>query len=38
MSRIAVDVRHGKPVLIDKFLENATEVDVDCLSATAPAP
>jgi len=28
----AVDVSPGKPVLIDKFLENATEVDVDCLS------
>jgi carbamoyl-phosphate synthase large subunit len=28
----AVDVSPGKPVLIDRFLENATEVDVDCLS------
>jgi carbamoyl-phosphate synthase large subunit len=28
----AVDVSPGKPVLIDQFLENATEVDVDCLS------
>ena len=28
----AVDVSPGKPVLIDKFLEDATEVDVDCLS------
>ena len=27
-----MDVSPGKPVLIDKFLENATEVDVDCLS------
>ncbi len=31
MSR-AIDVSPGKPILIDKFLENATEVDVDCLS------
>ncbi len=28
----AIDVSPGKPILIDKFLENATEVDVDCLS------
>jgi carbamoyl-phosphate synthase large subunit len=28
----AVEVSPGKPVLIDKFLEDATEVDVDCLS------
>jgi carbamoyl-phosphate synthase large subunit len=28
----ALDASPGKPVLIDKFLENATEVDVDCLS------
>jgi carbamoyl-phosphate synthase large subunit len=28
----AVEVSAGKPVLIDKFLERATEVDVDCLS------
>ena len=28
----AVDVSDGKPVLIDKFLENATEVDVDAIS------
>ena len=28
----AVEASPGKPVLIDKFLENATEVDVDCLS------
>lgn len=28
----AVDVSPGKPVLIDKFLEDATEIDVDCLS------
>ena len=26
------DVMPGKPVLIDKFLESAIEVDVDCLS------
>jgi carbamoyl-phosphate synthase large subunit len=28
----AVDVSPGKPILIDKFLESAMEVDVDCLS------
>src|SRR4051812_41408553 len=28
----AMDVSPGKPILIDKFLESATEVDVDCLS------
>ncbi|MCZ2343743.1 MAG: carbamoyl-phosphate synthase large subunit [Bacteroidales bacterium] len=28
----AIDASPGKPVLIDKFLEDATEVDVDCLS------
>jgi carbamoyl-phosphate synthase large subunit len=28
----AVEVSPGKPVLIDKFLESAMEVDVDCLS------
>ncbi len=28
----AVEASPGRPVLIDKFLENATEVDVDCLS------
>jgi carbamoyl-phosphate synthase large subunit len=28
----AVEASPGKPVLIDRFLENATEVDVDCLS------
>ncbi len=28
----AIDVSPGKPILIDKFLENATEVDVDCIS------
>ncbi len=28
----AFEASPGRPVLIDKFLENATEVDVDCLS------
>jgi carbamoyl-phosphate synthase large subunit len=28
----ALDVSPGKPILIDKFLESAVEVDVDCLS------
>src|SRR5205807_5571477 len=28
----AMEVTPGKPVLIDKFLESAIEVDVDCLS------
>jgi carbamoyl-phosphate synthase large subunit len=28
----AMDVSPGKPILIDKFLEAAIEVDVDCLS------
>ncbi|HET6573154.1 MAG TPA: carbamoyl-phosphate synthase large subunit, partial [Fimbriiglobus sp.] len=28
----AMEASPGKPVLIDKFLERATEVDVDCLS------
>ncbi len=28
----AIDVSPGKPILIDQFLENATEVDVDCIS------
>jgi carbamoyl-phosphate synthase large subunit len=28
----ALDISPGKPVLIDKFLEAAIEVDVDCLS------
>jgi len=28
----ALETSPGKPLLIDKFLENATEVDVDCLS------
>jgi carbamoyl-phosphate synthase large subunit len=28
----AVDVSPGKPILIDRFLDNAVEVDVDCVS------
>lgn len=32
MTRIAPDISRDRPVLIDQFLENATEVDVDCLS------
>jgi carbamoyl-phosphate synthase large subunit len=32
MTRIEPDLSPSSPVLIDKFLENATEVDVDCLS------
>lgn len=28
----ALDVSPGKPILIDKFLESAIEVDVDCIS------
>ena len=28
----AVDVSDDKPILIDKFLDNATEVDVDCIA------
>ena len=28
----AMEVSPGKPILIDKFLESAIEVDVDCLS------
>ena len=31
MTRVAPELSQGKPVLIDKFLENAIEVDVDCL-------
>ena len=30
--RQAFDVMPGKPVLIDKFLEDAIELDVDCIS------
>jgi carbamoyl-phosphate synthase large subunit len=32
MTRVEPDLSKEKPVLIDQFLENATEVDVDCLS------
>ncbi len=32
MIRIAPELSKSKPILIDKFLENAVEVDVDCLS------
>ena len=32
MTRVAPDVSRDRPVLIDQFLDNATEVDVDCLS------
>ena len=28
----AVDLSDDKPILIDKFLDNATEVDVDCIA------
>jgi len=28
----AVDVSPGKPILIDRFLDNAVEVDVDCVA------
>ena len=30
--RQAIEISAGKPILIDKFLESAYEVDVDCLS------
>jgi len=32
MNRVAPDLSPKRPVLIDQFLEAATEVDVDCLS------
>jgi carbamoyl-phosphate synthase large subunit len=32
MTRVGPDLSKDRPVLIDQFLENATEVDVDCLS------
>jgi carbamoyl-phosphate synthase large subunit len=32
MYRVEPDLSKDRPVLIDQFLENATEVDVDCLS------
>ncbi len=31
-ARFALEASNGKPILIDKFLESAVEVDVDCLS------
>jgi carbamoyl-phosphate synthase large subunit len=33
----AVDVSHERPVLIDKFLEDAFEFDVDCVADTTGA-
>jgi carbamoyl-phosphate synthase large subunit len=30
--RVAMEASPGRPILIDKFLEGAVEVDVDCLS------
>jgi carbamoyl-phosphate synthase large subunit len=33
----AVDVSHERPVLIDKFLEDAFEFDVDCIADTTGA-
>jgi carbamoyl-phosphate synthase large subunit len=33
----AVDVSHERPVLIDKFLEDAFEFDVDCIADTTEA-
>jgi len=32
MRRVEPELSRDRPVLIDQFLENATEVDVDCLS------
>jgi carbamoyl-phosphate synthase large subunit len=32
MARVEPDLSPARPVLIDQFLESATEVDVDCLS------
>lgn len=31
-ARFALEASSGRPILIDKFLESAVEVDVDCLS------
>jgi carbamoyl-phosphate synthase large subunit len=31
-SKFALEASSGRPILIDKFLEDAVEVDVDCLS------
>jgi carbamoyl-phosphate synthase large subunit len=33
----AVDVSHDRPILIDRFLENAKEIDVDCVADTTDA-
>jgi carbamoyl-phosphate synthase large subunit len=33
----AVDVSHDRPILIDRFLENAKEIDVDCVADTTGA-
>jgi carbamoyl-phosphate synthase large subunit len=33
----AVDVSHDRPILIDRFLENAKEIDVDCVADTSGA-
>jgi carbamoyl-phosphate synthase large subunit len=30
--KVAMDASPGRPILVDKFLESAVEVDVDCLS------
>jgi len=30
--KVAIDASPGRPILVDKFLESAVEVDVDCLS------
>jgi carbamoyl-phosphate synthase large subunit len=31
-AKVALEASNGRPILIDKFLESAVEVDVDCLS------
>jgi carbamoyl-phosphate synthase large subunit len=36
--RFAVAVSRQRPVLVDKFLEDATEVDVDCIADVGQAP
>ena len=33
----AVDVSHDRPILIDRFLEHAKEIDVDCVADAAGA-
>src|SRR5262249_49994548 len=30
--KVAIEASPGRPILVDKFLEQAVEVDVDCLS------